>query len=416
MTEIEKFARLYFQLGFNVTCISKIVNDFNAFEKNIQKAPNHKSDHLVTNRQTKKEFNNINWENASGVGTLIKYHGIKVLDIDGCNDYRFIEKVLRILELPINYEWVVKTGSNNGYHIILNFKDFFNSNAEIAVKTYPPKNKFKNLFNKIEILWDTHLVLPSSQHQSGNNYEFVNCDFPKEFPEIIKYRKISEFIDIYLKSKKMLIGRAYGVSIYEFKPIVENEKNKLICVLDIDTDGLIQKNYEETIYPNIVQIAWILLNKEGKILKNKSAKLFSPDITFSPEKENINDIFDETTKYNISTFEILTELTIDIQNSDILVSHNTDFTLSIIKNETLKFGIENHIIDKSTYCTMKETVDYCKIPNKNGGYKYPKLSELQKKLFLFYFPPKNNAENDVKIISKCFLKILKIKRIELDEI
>jgi DNA polymerase III epsilon subunit-like protein len=65
------------------------------------------------------------------------------------------------------------------------------------------------------------------------------------------------------------------------------------------------------------------------------------------------------------------------------------------------------------FCTMKNTVDICKLENPNPspnnkkkGYKYPKLSELHK--HLFSYEPKNlhNSLFDVIITLRCFYKLI----------
>ena len=55
-------------------------------------------------------------------------------------------------------------------------------------------------------------------------------------------------------------------------------------------------------------------------------------------------------------------------------------------------------------CTMKATVDFCKIPD-NYGYKYPKLQELHKKLFGYPFEDAHNAMTDIIATKKCFFEL-----------
>ena len=67
------------------------------------------------------------------------------------------------------------------------------------------------------------------------------------------------------------------------------------------------------------------------------------------------------------------------------------------------------MIVNDTYCTMKNSIELCKIEaiSKNGDkyFKYPKLSELY--VELFKKEPKNthNALIDILICMRCFCKM-----------
>ncbi len=55
MTEIELFAKHYYKLGLNVTCISNHLNEYNFYCRSMLKNPNHEWEHLLTKRQTETE-------------------------------------------------------------------------------------------------------------------------------------------------------------------------------------------------------------------------------------------------------------------------------------------------------------------------------------------------------------------------
>lgn len=61
---------------------------------------------------------------------------------------------------------------------------------------------------------------------------------------------------------------------------------------------------------------------------------------------------------------------------------------------------------------MKATVSYCKIPNKYGGYKWPKLQELHEKLFGYEFDDAHDALADIEATFKCYWKLRKLGLIE----
>src|SRR5690606_17057812 len=139
-----------------------------------------------------------------------------------------------------------------------------------------------------------------SIHNSGNSYTFINCKYPKAFPELVKHRNISKLINTYLQAEKKVTGRGYGEVLFEFIPpnipsdLDEQDLSQLnditvICVLDIETDGLPKKNLSSVDYPNVVQVAWLLMDTDGNILKKESELINYPNIKYT-EAFEVNNI------------------------------------------------------------------------------------------------------------------------------
>lgn len=111
------------------------------------------------------------FNDSPGLGAVTGINNIRCIDIDNCQDEGFIIDILECLKLPIEYPWIVKSGSSNGYHIWIKcvrhpFNDcndtlFFNAKNE-------------NLFKQIELRWNSFTILPPSLHTSGNRYSFID--------------------------------------------------------------------------------------------------------------------------------------------------------------------------------------------------------------------------------------------------
>ena len=71
--------------------------------------------------------------------------------------------------------------------------------------------------------------------------------------------------------------------------------------------------------------------------------------------------------------------------ADMLVAHNIDFDTLVIQSLFYRQGFDQycmHLKKMSSFCTMKRSSDFCKLPsNYRGQYKWPKLEELYKILF-----------------------------------
>lgn len=94
--------------------------------------------------------------------------------------------------------------------------------------------------------------------------------------------------------------------------------------------------------------------------------------------------------------------------ADKVIGHNVNYDIQILKTD-IKHWIEPGdmaINPKDTVCTMRESTQYAKIPNKGRkGYKWPKLEELHNKLFGSGFPQAHNAFFDVRATVKCYFEL-----------
>lgn len=418
-TDLKSIALKYHELGFNTTCITKSENEFNRGTSNFFKTPSHPWDHLSKNEQSLNEIDNFNWKEAVGVGTITKWKKLVAIDLDGCNDNNVLYSILQKLGLPSNYEWVIQSGSKNGFHILILSDKIKECKDDDVVSTFPPKVKYEKYFDKIEFLWETHCVLPPSVHGSGNRYKFLNKVFPENRPQRVDNKLIYELIEEYLEYDQIVNGQSYGglthkiLANEEFVSEIKNDDltkyliDEIYCIVDIETTGFPQKVGGTVVYPDILQIAWVLTNSKGVLIKKKSY-IVKSDFFSKNEYSNILNIdFEVAAIVGYDFKEIMKRFVEDIKVSDYIVAHNINFDIDILSHHFLiLYGIDP-LKKKQMICTMKSTVEYCKIPG-NFGYKFPKLSELFLKLFDYEITNSHNAEIDVLHTLKCFKKLKKI--------
>jgi DNA polymerase III epsilon subunit-like protein len=180
---------------------------------------------------------------------------------------------------------------------------------------------------------------------------------------------------------------------------------------DTETTGL-PKNFDAPItdsdnWPRLIQIAWILSDVEGGII-NEKKYIIKPDAFSIPsEAIAINGITNEfALTYGSELNTVLFDFISDLNRCKYIVAHNIDFDSKVISSEFDRNHIKDLIATKNKICTMQQSVDYCKLPSKNG-YKYPKLSELHIKLFGTDFENAHDALVDVSITKKCFFEMKK---------
>jgi DNA polymerase III epsilon subunit-like protein len=412
MTENQLLANHFFEMGFNITCITNYITEYNFYDANILKGPYHKWEHLKKTKQTKNEINSYDWENSVGIGTIAGYNDLRVLDIDGCSNYEFIEDILIIFGLPKNYEWVVKSGSQDGFHIYFFSHLFFELELDQVASSYPPNLDNIGLFEKMEILWSTHVVLPKSLHKSGSHYTFINCKFPRSLPLFVEIEKFNVLERLFLNISEIEVKKVYyKLSLDKHKNIVLPNniettdlsliKNKLFFLFDIETDGLIiGKNY-----PNVVQISWIIMGCNGVIYK-KNTELVNSNFDKKSDAFKINKLNPEVIKkIGRNPLEVYQELYYDLKHCTVISAHNLNFDLSILQNEFKKNNILLDFNNLKKFCTMKWGLE--KIKNKdNLNPKFPKLTEVYKLLFNHDINQIHNSQSDVTILAKCIKEIL----------
>ncbi|MCB0370460.1 MAG: 3'-5' exonuclease, partial [Bdellovibrionales bacterium] len=107
----------------------------------------------------------------------------------------------------------------------------------------------------------------------------------------------------------------------------------------------------------------------------------------------------------------LQEILKDISLSDVLICHNLSFDLAILQSELLRaqFSAELNI---KMFCTMKSSVDYCKLPGRYG-FKWPKLEELYDVCFSEKLENAHDALVDVRATQRCFQKLYSEKVFQL---
>lgn len=411
MTKLKLLGKHFYNLGLNITCISNRLTEHNFYDPNLLKAPYHKWKHLKLDRQEENELEKFEWSEATGIGTIAGFNSLHILDIDGCSNDEFINDILIILGLPKHYEWVVKTGSQDGYHIYF-YSDIFGDLEENQVcSTFPANIENIGLFEKMELLWSTHVVLPDSLHKSGDKYKFINSAYPTKKPGFIDINRFSVITDLFLNRFKLIKKKNYFNTWTEEVTLKQPSnlekidlstlKKNLIFIFDTETDGLIKNS----IFPNIIQISWMIMDYDGIIYK-KSTELINCDFNEKSEAFKINKIKpDIIRKLGIEPEEAYLKIMYDLKYCDLIAAHNIGFDFSLLKNEFEKYHIDFDLTNVKKFCTMKWGHNEFK-NNSNPDPKFPKMTELYEYLFNHSVRQYHNSHSDVVILSKIIKEIL----------
>ena len=220
-----------------------------------------------------------------------------------------------------------------------------------------------------------------------------------------------------------------------------------VLVFDTETTGLPKSRIisPNTLiqFPHIVQFSYIIYDTSLNIICDSVDNIIKlkDNISIPVESTNIHNITNEISKTNGKTIEkVFDEFFYHLKNIDLIVGHNIEFDINIIRVELLRL-ICNNATEcnetecnetecnetecnetekrkqqlfticnfKNIFCTLQETIDFCNIQaiDKFGRpyKKFPKLIELHNKLF--DETPKNlhNSMIDILITLRCFMKI-----------
>ncbi|MBI1933440.1 MAG: PriCT-2 domain-containing protein [Ignavibacteriales bacterium] len=185
-------AKFYFELGFNV---------FPAIGKEVH--INWKE--FQTKRQSLEDLEKLNFNtNTDSIALLGAISSIRIIDFDKVTDFEIIKDAIKILGLPLNYEWIVKSG--NGYHIYFIYSGSFYAeaiNEKSGKASYLFFSKNQNQFEKLELFWGAHLITaPPSIHANGNKYEFINGKPTNKPRSLSDQTKIHSLIKQFCKLKE----------------------------------------------------------------------------------------------------------------------------------------------------------------------------------------------------------------------
>lgn len=152
----------------------------------------------------------------------------------------------------------------------------------------------------------------------------------------------------------------------------------LACLFDTETTGIydFKALAEAEHQPDVVQLCAMLCDEDRVY---SAINLFIHSDTEIPDAAFQVHRIDRalTEKVGISRVRACQVLHSFAVKADILVGHNIDFDCNIMRTAVLREKGNGGFLNKPRFCTMKEAVPHCKLPNpkRPGTYKWPSLQE-----------------------------------------
>lgn len=191
-----------------------------------------------------------------------------------------------------------------------------------------------------------------------------------------------------------------------------------IFVFDTETTGFVERDSPLEFQPYIVQFAGIFLETQpDKTLREigRIDTLVKPPISIPFNVSQVHGIYDKDVIDKKSFLEQVDSFLSFLNAADIVAGHNIEFDEAVLNYELERVGRKGDYHPQKTLCTMKKTVDFCAIPGRGVGFKFPKLNELYKKLFWEFFEGAHSAIYDVEATVRVLEKLLQLQVITIEE-
>tara|TARA_B100001146_G_scaffold92073_1_gene81538 strand:+ start:34167 stop:38375 length:4209 start_codon:yes stop_codon:yes gene_type:complete len=187
----------------------------------------------------------------------------------------------------------------------------------------------------------------------------------------------------------------------------------MYLTFDSETTGL-PKNFKAPIsdsenWPRLVQLAWQINDKEGKLINNKSFLIKPDNFTIPYNSEKIHGISTQIAlEKGIELIIALKDFKEDLKKCKYIIGHNINFDKNILGAEFYRKNIESNLLNKISIDTGHISKQYCNLKGGlGGGLKMPKLIELYEILFGKKFSDAHDASYDVNATAKSFFYLLK---------
>lgn len=188
----------------------------------------------------------------------------------------------------------------------------------------------------------------------------------------------------------------------------------MYLIYDTETTGL-PNNYnapptDTDNWPRMVQIAWQLHDKTGKLIENKNYIVRPDGFDIPFNAVQVHGITtDKAMQEGLPLEEVLEKFRDVLKRSKVICGHNLSFDQGILGAEFVRKGLDYREIELPALDTMDCSVEFCALPGGlYGKFKSPKLSELHKVLFGNKFDEAHNAAADVNATARCLMELIRI--------
>ncbi|WP_067052044.1 3'-5' exonuclease [Methanofollis ethanolicus] len=175
-----------------------------------------------------------------------------------------------------------------------------------------------------------------------------------------------------------------------------------VLVIDTETTGRFLSGRPP---PRLVELAWVLCDSQGFLLAEHAMTVVPEGFSIPPSAVKIHGITTvDARRDGIRIRDALINLAQAAKRSDWVVAHNLAYDRRVVAEECERAGCADPLEPLRGWCTMVGSARYCGI-RRQGGYKWPTLSELHQVLFGRPYDGAHRAREDARACARCFFAL-----------
>ncbi len=191
----------------------------------------------------------------------------------------------------------------------------------------------------------------------------------------------------------------------------------MFLLFDVSTNGR-PKNWKAHFtdtfsWPKLLHITWLLYDKAGNLTEEGDYRINPLSMELDPTALKLAGLTEDTLKTDGTSIKIvLEEFCKAVDKSMYIFAFNLQYSENVILAELYRNNMDHKFMQAERFCLMRESTYFCRIPGRDGGFKWPTLTELHAKLFKVGYEGAGNASKDIMAISRCFNKLLNLGQLD----
>lgn len=191
----------------------------------------------------------------------------------------------------------------------------------------------------------------------------------------------------------------------------------MFLLFDVSTNGK-PKNWKAHFtdtfsWPKLLHITWLLYDKKGDLIQEADYLINPLSMELDPTALRLSGLTEEQLqKDGVDIKKALAEFCIAVEKSMYIFAFNLQYNENVVLAELYRNNMDHKYMQAERFCLMRESTYFCRIPGRDGGFKWPTLTELHSKLYKVGYEGAGNASKDIMAISRCFNKLLSLGQLD----
>ena len=180
-----------------------------------------------------------------------------------------------------------------------------------------------------------------------------------------------------------------------------------LLFIDTETSGL-PKNWSQPYtngeaWPHILQVAWVIYESSGPLVKSESYYLKPTDYDISPASGAIHGLtLQFLEQQGHSRYAVMQLLLDDLRKyKPLVIGHFMELDFHMLGVTFQRVGLPNALVGLPTFCTMRLTDQFVR----PAGRRFLRLPELYERLFGRPMLREHDALTDAQATADCFFEL-----------